>query len=79
MHVQRKAVDVVMRGISTSDRARFIEIAINKGISGIGVYNTFTHLDIGGKRAWGSSGSRRSLPRYPWAQRVLGKYGYATR
>ncbi len=79
MHVQRKAVDVVMRGISTSDRARFIEIAINKGISGIGVYNTFTHLDIGGKRAWGSSGSRRSLPRFPWAQRVLGRYGYATR
>ena len=78
MHQQGKATDIVMSGYSTADRARFIEIAINEGISGIGVYNTFTHVDIGGKRAWGSNGSRNTLPNYPWAQAVLRRYGYAT-
>jgi uncharacterized Zn-binding protein involved in type VI secretion len=77
-HKNGKAVDVVMSSYSLSDRARFIEIAIKEGISGIGVYNTFTHLDTGGKRAWGSNGSRNSLPNFPWAQPVLKKYGYAT-
>lgn len=77
-HMKGNAVDVVMSSYNISERQRFIEIAINQGITGIGVYNTFTHIDIGGKRAWGSSGSRRSLPRYPWAQTVLKKYGYAT-
>ena len=77
-HMLGNAVDVVMSSYNTSERQRFIEIAINQGITGIGVYNTFTHIDIGGKRAWGSSGSRRSLPKYPWAQTVLKKYGYAT-
>ena len=78
LHMQGKAVDIVMSSYSTSDRARFIEIAINEGATGIGVYNTFTHVDIGGKRAWGSNGSRSSLPNYPWAQPVLARYGYAT-
>ena len=78
MHQQGKATDIVMTGYSNSDRAKFIEIAINEGIGGVGVYNTFIHLDTGGKRAWGSNGSRRSLPNYPYAQTVLAKYGYAT-
>ena len=78
MHQQGKATDIVMTGYSNSDRAKFIEIAINEGISGVGVYNTFIHIDTGGKRAWGSNGSRRSLPNYPYAQTVLAKYGYAT-
>ena len=78
-HKNGKAVDVTMTGYSNSDRARFIESAINSGLTGIGVYDTFIHVDIGGKRAWGSNGSRTSLPRYPYAQTVLAKYGYATR
>jgi len=78
MHQRGKATDIVMTGYSNSDRAKFIEIAINEGIGGVGVYNTFIHLDTGGKRAWGSNGSRRSLPNYPYAQTVLAKYGYAT-
>jgi len=77
-HKNGKAVDIVMDGYSTSDRARFIELAINEGITGIGVYNTFIHIDIGSKRAWGPNGSRTSLPGYPYAQTVLAKYGYAT-
>lgn len=78
-HMLGNACDVIQSGLSNSDRQRFLEVCIAKGLTGIGIYNTFTHVDIGAKRAWGSSGSRRSLPRYPWAQRVLGRYGYATR
>jgi hypothetical protein len=77
-HVQGNACDVVMTGWSTSDRANFITECYNAGARGFGVYNSFTHVDIGGKRAWGNTGSRTSLPRYPWAQAVLGPLGYAT-
>lgn len=77
-HVQGNACDVVMSGWSQTDRATFITECYNAGARGFGVYNSFTHVDIGPKRAWGNSGSRTSLPRYPWAQAVLGPLGYAT-
>ena len=77
--MQGLAVDIVMRPYSNSDRIVFIEKAIQNGLTGIGVYNTFIHVDIGGKRCWGSNGSRTSLPsRAPWARPILNKYGYAT-
>jgi hypothetical protein len=80
LHMKGMACDIVMRPYSTSDRIVFIEKAIQAGLSGIGVYNTFIHVDIGGKRAWGSCGSRRCLEsRAPWAVPILKKYGYATR
>lgn len=77
-HVQGNACDIVQSGWSQSDRQLFIQTCYDNGIRGFGVYNTFTHVDIAGKRAWGSSGSRTSLPRYPWAQATLGPLGYAT-
>jgi len=77
-HVQGNACDISQNGWSTSDRANLIQVAAAAGIQGFGIYNSFTHVDIGGKRAWGNSGSRTSLPRYPWAQAVLGPLGYAT-
>ena len=78
MHQQGKATDIIMSSYSKTDRARFIDICVQKGIKGIGLYNTFTHIDIGGKRAWGSNGSRTSIPRFPWAIATLKKHGYAT-
>ena len=79
MHMQGKAVDVIMTGKSDSERQQFIQAAIDAGIKGVGVYNTFTHIDIrDNKAAWGSNGSRTSLPNFPWAQQVLGANGYAT-
>jgi len=77
-HMLGNACDIIQQGWSTSDRANFINVCYTAGIRGFGVYNSFTHVDIGGKRAWGNSGSRTSLPRYPWAQTVLGPLGYAT-
>ena len=73
------ACDIVMSSYSLSDRIVFIEKAIQNGLRGIGVYNTFIHVDIGGKRAWGSCASRRCLQsRVPWAVPILNKYGYNT-
>jgi uncharacterized Zn-binding protein involved in type VI secretion len=77
-HMLGKACDISQAGWSESQRANFIQVCYDAGIQGFGVYNSFTHVDIGGKRAWGNSGSRTSLPRYPWAQAVLGPLGYAT-
>lgn len=77
-HMEGNAVDVSMTGFGTTARQEFIQVAYEEGIRGIGIYNTFTHIDIGPKRAWGPNGSRNTLPRYPWAQAVLGPLGYAT-
>lgn len=76
LHQQGLAVDVVQTGLSTQQRQRFIRIAYDKGIRGIGVYNTFTHLDIGNKRAWGAPNSYRYLYKFPWAQDTLRPLGY---
>ena len=78
MHQQGKATDIIMSSYNKTDRARFIDICVQKGIKGVGLYNTFTHIDIGGKRAWGSNGSRTSIPKFPWAISTLKKHGYAT-
>ena len=79
LHMRGMACDIVMSSYSLSDRIVFIEKAIQNGLTGIGVYNTFIHVDIGGKRAWGSCASRRCLQsRAPWAVPILKKYGYNT-
>ncbi len=78
MHVQGLAIDVVQTGLTDAQRQAFIQQAYNAGFRGFGIYNTFTHVDIGATRAWGSGGSRRDLPKYPWAQATLGALGYAT-
>ena len=78
MHVQGLALDIVQTGWTDAQRQNFIQQAYNAGFRGFGIYNTFTHIDIGATRAWGSGGSRRDLPKYPWAQTTLGALGYPT-
>ena len=58
MHVQRKAADVQWGTSSVQGRVDMIQRAIDAGISGIGTYNGFMHVDIGAKRQWGPNGSR---------------------
>ena len=60
MHVQRKAVDIQWGTSSVQGRVDMIQKAIDAGFTGIGCYNSFIHVDIGGKRHWGSSGSGSS-------------------
>ena len=76
-HMQGNAVDIIQTGLTTQQRKDFIQAAIDNGFTAIGVYNTFTHIDIRGSRvAWGSNGSRTTLPNYPWALEVLRANGY---
>ena len=78
-HMQGNATDIIQSGLTEQQRKDFIQAAITAGFTGIGVYNTFTHIDIRGtKVCWGSNGSRSSLPNYPWAVQVLSANGYAT-
>lgn len=58
MHVQRKAADVQWGTTSVQGRVDMIQRAIDAGLSGIGCYNSFMHVDIGAKRQWGPNGSR---------------------
>jgi len=76
-HMLGNATDIVQTGLTTQQRKDFIQAAIDNGFTAIGVYNTFTHIDIrGAKVAWGSNGSRTSLPNYPWALEILRANGY---
>jgi len=77
-HQYGNACDIVQQGWSISDRQNFINVCYAAGIRGFGIYDDFTHVDIGPKRAWGKPNSRRHLYKYPWAQAVLGPLGYAT-
>ena len=58
MHVQRKAADVQWGVSSVQGRVDMIQKAIDAGLTGIGCYNSFMHVDIGAKRQWGPNGSR---------------------
>jgi uncharacterized Zn-binding protein involved in type VI secretion len=75
-HMEGNAVDCSQTGLSIPQRQDFIQAAIDAGFTGIGIYNSFTHLDIAGRRAWGNNGSRTTLPRYPWALETLRANGY---
>lgn len=58
MHVQRKAADVQWGTSSVQGRVDMIQRAVDAGLTGIGCYNGFIHVDIGAKRQWGPNGSR---------------------
>lgn len=47
-HLFGKAADIVVKGVSPEEVAR---VASSIGFTGIGVYNTFTHVDIRAKKA----------------------------
>ena len=76
--MQGLAIDVVQTGKTNAQRQAFLTAAYNAGFRGIGIYNTFTHIDLSNQRAWGPNGSRTSLPSFSWAQSTLGPLGYAT-
>jgi hypothetical protein len=56
LHTTGKAIDVRMPG----NKDEFIVAASRAGFTGIGVYNSFIHLDIGPRRSWlkGSSNNQ---------------------
>ena len=50
-HMTGQAIDVRVVG-DYNTRASFMVAASRAGFTGIGVYSTFIHLDIAGRRAW---------------------------
>ena len=50
-HMTGQAIDVRVAG-DYNTRASFVVAASRAGFKGIGVYSTFIHLDIAGRRAW---------------------------
>ena len=51
IHMTGGAIDVRISG-DYDTRASFVVAASRAGFTGIGVYSTFIHLDIAGRRAW---------------------------
>ena len=74
------AVDIVLSNATVAQRLDFIKKAAAVGIQGIGLYfpsssgARFIHCDLGGKRQWGPSGSRKS--QYNWAKSTLKSSGW---
>lgn len=54
LHLNGQAVDVVWDGFSarSEQTAEFVALARKQGFRGIGLYNSFVHLDIGRERDW---------------------------
>ena len=43
-HLYGKAADIKVQGIAPSEVAKYAETLLDEG--GIGIYNTFTHIDV---------------------------------
>jgi len=71
MHKKGKAFDIRWPNNTQAGKEKFITNAIKAGFSGIGIYPTFMHMDIGTVRAWGANGSGTSLP--AWASAVINR------
>lgn len=66
MHIEGRAADIDLRG---RDREAFYLAALEAGMSGLGFYNSFLHVDDSRRRFWyGSSSSKKT-----WASTILGK------
>ncbi len=54
LHVRGLALDVSMGSLTTSQKARFVDLASSEGLGGIQYYpgDNFTHIDVGAVRWW---------------------------
>lgn len=66
-HMHGNAVDIDVSDLNVQERGRLIELARQNGFTGIGVYPNSLHLDKGGKRAWGPSYHKESIPKWALA------------
>jgi len=70
-HMYGKAMDLAYIGSNTADRQRMLVAAIESGAQGIGLYNSFMHIDLGPKRTW-------NVPHPSWATSTMASAGYRT-
>lgn len=59
-HLNGRATDISTRGMSDAQRVAFVKAASQVGFGGIGVYDTFIHLDTGKIRTWPGKGVKLS-------------------
>lgn len=71
-HMSGNAIDLDVSDLSIEERKRLIETASANGITGIGVYENSLHFDLGGRRAWGPSRRRESVP--AWAAASIARH-----
>jgi len=76
-HMSGNAIDIDVSDLSIDERKRLIETASANGITGIGVYKNSLHFDLGGRRAWGPSRRRESVPAWAAASIVRHENGAA--
>jgi hypothetical protein len=69
-HMYGKAMDLAYIGGSAEERRRMLAAAIEAGAQGIGLYNSFMHIDLGPKRTW-------NRPQPSWAAATMSAAGYA--
>jgi hypothetical protein len=69
-HMYGKAMDLAYIGGSAEERQRMLTAAIEAGAQGIGLYNSFMHIDLGPKRTW-------NRPQPSWAAATMSAAGYA--
>lgn len=69
-HMYGKAMDLSYIGGSAEERRRMLTAAIEAGAQGIGLYNSFMHIDLGPKRTW-------NQPFPSWAAATMRAAGYA--
>jgi hypothetical protein len=68
-HIHGNAIDLDVSSLSNEERTAMIAKASALGFTGIGVYNNAIHLDIGGRRAWGSDYTHKTVP--SWARSAI--------
>ncbi len=67
LHVRGMALDVSMGSLTTSQKARFIDLASSEGLGGIQYYpsDNFTHIDVGAVRWWPNDAGVGGVNRIP--------------
>lgn len=68
-HKHGNAVDIDVADLPKAERIALIKLASEQGFTGIGVYANSLHLDYGGRRAWGPTYHKESVP--GWAREVI--------
>ena len=71
-HTKGQAVDIDVSDKSIKERLAIIDAASKAGIKGIGVYANALHFDVAGRRAWGPSYGRGSVP--GWAEEAIQRH-----
>jgi hypothetical protein len=75
-HLHGNALDISVKGMPEAKKVEIIRALTAAGVTGIGVYDNTIHADLGGRRAWGPTYHRPSVP--AWAEAAIREHEAAT-